>query len=140
MEFSNSQIGRNISKYRKLKDIKAREMAWRIGLSEAGYTKYERGETAITIGFVQRVARELNVNPIHLIIADSEFILNKMQIPSSKEGGSIENDMISERSPNMLRLLENIVSANQKLALLLEKHFSSCEVSSSMDWQHPTDI
>ncbi|MBS1746117.1 MAG: helix-turn-helix transcriptional regulator [Bacteroidetes bacterium] len=40
----NLTIGRNIAKFRKLKDIKAFDMAERLGLKEATYTKYERGK------------------------------------------------------------------------------------------------
>lgn len=53
---TNDTIGQNIANLRKLKGIKAFEMAKRLNMKESTYTKYERGETAITIEFIDKVA------------------------------------------------------------------------------------
>src|SRR5579864_762862 len=63
----NKTIGRNISMYRKMRDIKASDMADRLGLKEAAYTKYERGETQITIEFVQKASEILKIDPVALL-------------------------------------------------------------------------
>ena len=49
MELDNKTVGRNIAKFRMLRDMKASTIAERLDLKEAAYTKYERGETAITL-------------------------------------------------------------------------------------------
>jgi len=52
----NKTIGRNLYKFRKVNEKKASEVSDYIGITEAAYTKYERGETQITIDVIQKVA------------------------------------------------------------------------------------
>jgi len=66
MEINNLVVGRNIAKYRKIKEVKASDIAKQLGMKEATYTKYERGETAITIDFLQKVGGcKLNCVKVH---------------------------------------------------------------------------
>ena len=50
----NGAIGRNISLYRKMRGVKGVEVAGKLGLKEAAYTRYER---AITIKMVREIQR-----------------------------------------------------------------------------------
>lgn len=52
----NKAIGRNFFRFRKVKDIKAKEVATYLGMQEPTYTKYERGESKITIELIQKIA------------------------------------------------------------------------------------
>src|SRR5258705_7832116 len=71
----NKAIGKNIYMYRKLLDLKASDIAKQLGLKEASYTKYERGETQITIEFVQKVAQIFNLDPLQILTSSpSNFI------------------------------------------------------------------
>lgn len=63
----NFSVGHNIAKFRKIRDIKATDMATQLGLKEAAYTKYERGETAITIDIIGKVAGILKMDPLQII-------------------------------------------------------------------------
>lgn len=45
----NKAIDKNISMYRKIRGMKASEVAERLGIKESSYSNYERGETALTI-------------------------------------------------------------------------------------------
>ena len=75
MELSNKAVGRNLAKFRMMRDMKASDLAERIGMKEAAYTKYERGESKVTIDLVQKVATALEVDPIMILAtAPDNFI------------------------------------------------------------------
>ena len=63
----NRLVGRNFYRFRKINDVKASDLATHLCLSESAYTKYERGESQITIDMVQKVAEYLKVDPINII-------------------------------------------------------------------------
>lgn len=118
----NLTIGQNIAKFRKLKDIKAFDMAERLGLKEAAYTKYERGETAITIDFVQKVAEVLEINPLQILTTSPNNILENIQHSLiAIQHHSTFQTYNEQQTQLMLKLIESIVSLNQRLVSVLEK-------------------
>ena len=78
MEIDNKQVGQTISKFRQYKGIKASEIAKQIGMTEAAYTKYERGETAITVDFLNKVGAFMHVNPIQFLSSTPENIVENI--------------------------------------------------------------
>lgn len=74
----NKTIGRNISKVRKHKEMKAMEIAKHLGISESAYTKYERGETEITLSFIQKVCEYLDVDPITIFEATPDSVIERV--------------------------------------------------------------
>ncbi|WP_258102369.1 helix-turn-helix domain-containing protein [Marinoscillum pacificum] len=50
-------------------------------MKEATYTKYERGESQITICMVQQVAELLQVNPIRILLADPDHYIESLSQP-----------------------------------------------------------
>lgn len=76
---NNQAIGRNISLFRKLRDMKAIEVAYYLDMKEATYTKYERGETKITIDLIQKRSDYFQVNPLLIIVSKPEQLLDKLQ-------------------------------------------------------------
>lgn len=122
MELDNYTIGQNIARYRKLKEIKASDLASRIGLKEAAYTKYERGENNITIDFVKKVADALEVNPIALMtISPTNLIENVSNSFISLEQNSTFQTADQQQTETMLRLMDNLTNLNERLLSLLEK-------------------
>lgn len=75
----NKAIGRNISLFRKLREMKAIEVAYYLDMKEATYTKYERGETKITIDLIQKLSDYFQVNPFLIIVSKPEQLLDKLQ-------------------------------------------------------------
>ncbi|GAB3668850.1 hypothetical protein GCM10028791_44080 [Echinicola sediminis] len=63
----NQSIGHNMMTFRKLRSLKAMELAFHLGICEAAYTKYERGETKITVDLIKRYADYVQVDPIHIL-------------------------------------------------------------------------
>lgn len=59
----NTTIGENIRKIRMLKNIDAKTLADKLGISVSAFTKIERGETQVDIERINRIAETLQVNP-----------------------------------------------------------------------------
>lgn len=55
-ELDNKIIGHKIYIQQKIAGLKAFDVAEQLGIKEAAYTKYEHGETKITINFVKNSA------------------------------------------------------------------------------------
>ncbi len=118
----NESIGRNISMFRKLRDIKAFDMAERLGMKEATYTKYERGETKITIDFVQKVAEELKVDPIQMLSTNpSHIIENVTNSPIAIQNNSTFQTTNDQQTQMMMKLMESVMVVNERILKLLEE-------------------
>lgn len=123
----NKTIGRNMALYRKIRGVKAFEVADRLGLKEASYTRYERGEAAITVDIVQKVAEILKVDPLMLIsIQPCSFLESGNNSPGAilgRVGGSYNFQTYNEKqSEMMLKLMENVLNISQNLIELLNKN------------------
>ena len=123
----NKAIGGNISMYRKIRGIKASDIAQRLGISESSYTRYERGETSITIDLIKQIADELRVDPVTLLsIHPSNFIdnansPNSVVLTSNSISSSELNTANEEQTKMMLKLMESVVAISEKLIGLLDK-------------------
>jgi transcriptional regulator with XRE-family HTH domain len=123
-KLENKALGRNISLYRKIRGVKATEVAERLGLKEAAYTRYERGETSITVTMVQQIAELLKVDPLNLLATPpSNLIENGSNSPNAIVAFSANycqttND---EQIKMTLRLIESVTNLNEKLITLLER-------------------
>ena len=122
MQIDNQTVGQNISKFRKLKDIKAADIANQLGMKEAAYTKHERGETSINIDFVQKVAKILDINPLAIISASPDNFLQSITNSSvAIQGNSTLQNTNDKHTELMLKLLENVTMVNERLLTLLER-------------------
>lgn len=126
MNFDSKTVGQNISRLRKLNDIKAATLAMQIGMKEAAYTKYERGETAITLEFVQRVAEVLKINPAWLLTSNfNEAFYNIQELPISINGQThIPEGGQTVQEEKFNQQLESIVEMSKTLVAILEKKIS----------------
>lgn len=117
----NSRIGKNIMNFRRIREKKASEVAQYLGISEAAYTKYERGESQITIKFIQRVAEFLNVDPLQIISSSpSNFFENVHNSPINSNFHTYQSSS-EEQVRMMLKLMESIAAMNERLISLLER-------------------
>ena len=124
----NKTIGRNLYKFRKVKEKKAAEVAEYIGITEAAYTKYERGETNITIDVIQKVAECLKVDPINIIAnTPGNFIENGNNSTNANSlavAGSIGGDANladPKQTALITKLIEAQIALTEKVMVLLEK-------------------
>jgi len=119
----NKIVGRNMYITRKIKDTKAAEVADYLGISESAYTKYERGESKITIDIVQKVAELHKIDPIHLLTAPSRSIIDSgiSNSPTSIVGNNNINTMNDEQTKLIAKLIETQIAMTEKIMALLEK-------------------
>ena len=92
MELTNKAVGRNLAKFRMLRDMKAFDLAEKIGMKEAAYTMYERGESKITIELLQKIASALNVDPIQILTTSPDNFIETLTINSPSPGAGIGNE------------------------------------------------
>lgn len=112
----NRTVGQNIAKLRKLKDFKASEMAMRLSMKESTYTKYERGETAITLAFLNKVATILSIDALKILTASPNSLF-ETSFNSSENSSHVWGSV--KQNTEMSVLIEGIISLNEKLALII---------------------
>jgi transcriptional regulator with XRE-family HTH domain len=122
----NKAIGRNISMYRKIRDMKASDVAERLGMKEASYTRYERGEASITVDIIQQVAQILKVDPITMLSVHPSIFIeigqsNGNDSPIGIHGYYNHQTSNDQQNQMMLKLMENVIALNERLMALLEK-------------------
>lgn len=118
----NKTIGRNLARHRKFREKKALEVAEYLGMTEANYTKYERGENKITIEIIQKVSEYLNVDPLQLVASNSGHVVENNTLTNSPLAieGSITTTN-EEQTKLITRLVENVIAMNEKIMKLLDK-------------------
>lgn len=126
----NEAIGRSIALHRKLRGIKAFDIASQLEIKEQTYLKYERGETQITIAFIQKVANVLKVDPLQMMAVSPghfiESIQNNYSSPGIGIGNKVEitgdfNAANEKQTQLMLQLLQSQIALNERIIELLEK-------------------
>ncbi|MCS3797178.1 helix-turn-helix domain-containing protein [Niastella sp. OAS944] len=120
----NKTIGRNISLYRKIREMKALEVADLLGMKEATYTRYERGEASITIDFIQQVSQVLKIDPIMLLsVPPGSIVDSGNNSPNAIVALNASNCQTTnpEQNQMMLKLIESTMELNRRMMELLEK-------------------
>lgn len=117
----NKAIGRNFFRIRKVKDIKAKEVAIYLGMQEPTYTKYERGESKITIELIQKIAEFYKVDPLQLLTASPGNFIENVTNSSLFSNFQTFQTYNEEQNKMMLQLMESIMNLNARLVSLLEK-------------------
>src|SRR4051812_19018674 len=111
----NKMVGRNMYINRKVRDKKAAEVADYLGISESAYTKYERGETKITIDVVQKVAEFHKVDPIGLLSTNAGHFIeigsNSCNAPAA--GVNTYNATDENQTAMLMKLIETQIAMNE---------------------------
>src|SRR5260221_9968746 len=118
----NERIGKNILNFRRIREKKAADVAKYLGLSEAAYTKYERGESQITISLVQKVAEFLKVDPLQIIsTSPSNFFENVHNSPILSNFHTFQTTN-EEQTKVMMKLMESMILLSDRIIKLLDKN------------------
>lgn len=121
-KLENTTIGRNLYRARKIREKKALEVAKFVGLTESAYTKYERGESKITIEIIQKVAEFLKFDPLQLLTVSPgnfiENVSNSVVLSNFKTFQTVNE----KQNEMMLKLMENVMLMNERLIKLLEEN------------------
>lgn len=117
----NKTIGRNLQVFRKLRDRKALEVADFLGIKEATYTKYERGESKITVDLIQKVSEYLNVDPVQMMTAKPGYIIEHLtNSPFSISGNVKANYADAKQTEVMMKMMETMMQMNEAIRKILE--------------------
>jgi transcriptional regulator with XRE-family HTH domain len=128
----NKKIGHNLALYRKLREKKALEVAEFLGMKEASYTRYERGEAKITVDIIQKVAEFLNVDPMSILSAQpGAFIesFNNSTYSDSPASGIGNNSSIGgnykgtddKQAELVMKLMENMLKLSERMIDMMGK-------------------
>jgi transcriptional regulator with XRE-family HTH domain len=130
----NKKIGHNLALYRKLREKKALEVAEYLGMKEASYTRYERGEAKITVDIIQKVAEFLNVDPLSILSAQpGAFIESFNNSPFTESPASISgvgnsssigdnyNSTNEKQTEMMMKLMENMLKLSDGMLEMMGK-------------------
>ena len=116
----NKIVGRNMYITRKIRDKKAVEVAEFLDISESAYTKYERGESKITIEMVQKLAEFHKIDPLQLLMSQPGHIVDNGNNSNIAIQGTV-NTTDEKQTSMMMKLLEAQLAMTEKIIALLEK-------------------
>lgn len=124
---NNKTVGQAIAKLRMHKNIKAFEVAKQLNMSVAAYTKHERGETAITINFINAVAEYLNVNPLHFLQHNPENIVeniyhSKLTLPSPADSNNTTDKELIKTITEQLNIKDGQIA---QLLIIAKKNINT---------------
>lgn len=123
LDLDNKTIGRKIYIHRKIAGIKANDAADRLGIGEAAYTKYERGETNITVEFIQKVAAIFKIDPLQLLSSTTGGFFENISNSTILNTSTFHTFQTVNEQQNqaILKLIDNVVEMNKRVMELLEK-------------------
>ena len=97
------------------------EVADFFGIKEATYTKYERGESKITVDMIQKVSEFLNVDPIHMITEQPENIIEHLTNSHVNINSSNNRTKINDNQTEvMMKMMETMMQMNEAIKKILE--------------------
>ena len=123
-------IGNKIKNIRELKNFTQEYMAEKLDISQAAYSKMEKGETKISQDKLNKIAEILEVNPDDITDFDNKKVLNSFNNVKGSNNGIItynEKDMILIRQlyEDKVALLEKLLQKSEEeikhLKALLQK-------------------
>jgi transcriptional regulator with XRE-family HTH domain len=130
----NKKIGHNLALYRKLREKKALEVAEYLGMKEASYTRYERGEAKITVDIIQKVAEFLNVDPLSILSTQPGTFIESINnsspftdspgnngIGNSNSIGDNFNSANEKQTEMMMKLMANMLKLSEGMLEMMGK-------------------
>lgn len=123
LELDNKKIGQKIYIQRKIANLKAFDVAERLGIGEAAYTKYERGETKITIEFIKNVSGIFGIDPLQLLASTPSSFFNDIKNSTILSASTFHTfqGLNEKQNEAILNLIDSVVEMNKKLMAYLEK-------------------
>lgn len=119
LELDNKKIGHKIYIQRKIAGLKAFDVAEQLDMKEAAYTKYERGETKITIDFVRKISTIFKIDPLLLLSSnDVNYFDNIHNSPILSTFHTYQSTN-EKQNEAILVLIENVIEMNKNIMQLL---------------------
>lgn len=119
LELDNKKIGHKIYIQRKIAGLKAFDVAEQLGIKEVAYTKYEQGETKITMDFVKKISEILKIDPLLLLSSnDVNYFDNIHNSPILSTFHTYQSTN-EKQNEAILALIENVIEMNKNIMQLL---------------------
>lgn len=132
---ARDQLRQNIRDLREDKHLTQAVMAEKLGMSETGYAKIERGESGIRIERLQQIAQVLEVNLADLIPLGDEGVLvfsnsndnfsNSTNFSLALGNPALEAEISSLR--NMLEIKNEVINSREREIETLKQQISTLE-------------
>lgn len=114
-----TSIKNKIKSIRELKNYTQEYMADQLGVTQAGYSKIEKGKTILSYVKLVEIARILEVSVEDVISFDSERYFNNVNNVRGNNNGSIQIN--SDNSTALRGLYEDKIKLLEKLLLKTEE-------------------
>jgi transcriptional regulator with XRE-family HTH domain len=115
----NNIIGRNLYKIRKISEKKVCEVAQFVGMGEAAYAKYERGETKITIDLIRKLGEFYKIDPLQLLSSGASHLFENNNDASFKKMNSFPGIDV-DLTKKILQLMETVLQLDERIIKMKE--------------------
>ncbi|WP_370897710.1 helix-turn-helix domain-containing protein [Chryseobacterium gossypii] len=112
-------IGNKIKNIRELKNFTQEYMAEKLDISQAAYSKLEKGDIKVSSEKLSQIAKILDVKPEDITSFDSQKYFNSFNNVKGSNNGSIiigadETELIKKLYEDKISLLEKLLSNTEK--------------------------
>ncbi|UKB80237.1 helix-turn-helix domain-containing protein [Chryseobacterium sp. MEBOG07] len=112
-------IGNKIKNIRELKNFTQEYMAEKLDISQAAYSKLEKGDIKVSSEKLSQIASILDVKPEDITSFDSQKYFNSFNNVKGSNNGSIiigadETELIKKLYEDKISLLEKLLSNTEK--------------------------
>jgi len=106
-------VEEKIRNLRELKNLTQEYMAEQLGITQAGYSKIESGNTKLTYNKIEEISKVLGVQTEELLAFDSQKYFNSFNNVKGSNNGSVtikvEDGDIKSLYEDKIRLLEKLL-------------------------------
>ena len=112
-------IGNKIKNIRELKNLTQDYMAERLDISQAAYSKLEKGDIKVSPEKLSEISKILDVKPEDILEFDSQKYFNSFNNVKGSNNGSIiiggdETELIKKLYENKILLMEKLLDKTEK--------------------------
>jgi transcriptional regulator with XRE-family HTH domain len=125
-----TSIKNKIKSIRELKNYTQEYMADQLGVTQAGYSKIEKGKTILSYVKLVEIARILDVSVEDIISFDSQRYFNNFNNVKGNNNGSIlinqdNNETLKTLYEDKIRLLEKLLKKTEEELCRYKKKFGA---------------
>lgn len=122
-----TSIKNKIKSIRELKNYTQEYMADQLGVTQAGYSKIEKGKTILSYVKLVEIARILEVSVEDIISFDSQRYFNNFNNVKGNNNGSIlinqDNETLKSLYEDKIKLLEKLLKKTEEELYRYKKKF-----------------
>lgn len=128
IKFMATSIKNKIKSIRELKNYTQEYMADQLGVTQAGYSKIEKGKTVLSYIKLVEIARILDVSVEDIISFDSQRYFNNFNNVKGNNNGSIlinqdNNETLKTLYEDKIKLLEKLLKKTEEELYRYKKKF-----------------